>query len=73
MSATRYVMFDKIKKIEESVAKKWVSGLGEHAMFRNESEGFYAVFESCPASVFLGTDAPELEAGNRVRLTLEKI
>ncbi len=68
----KYVMRDTIIKVEERVAKKWVRGSGNDAVFEDNSEGWYAVFRSCPASMHLGTDEPELKAGDRVRLTLEK-
>jgi hypothetical protein len=68
----KYVMRDVVIKVEERIARRWVRGTGKDAEFEDGSEGWYAVFRSCPASMHLGSDVPTLKAGDRVRLTLEK-
>lgn len=69
----KYVMEDVVKEVKEKVARKWIRGSGNDAVFEDDSEGWYAVFRSCPASVHLGPELPDLKAGDRVRLTLEKM
>lgn len=69
----KFVMVDRVRKIDHKVAKRWVSGTGDKAVFEEGSDGYWAVFESCPASIYLGTAPPKLAAGDAVRLTLEKV
>jgi hypothetical protein len=69
----KYTMTDTIKKIEHKAAKRWLRGTGPEAKFVDDSQGYWAVFTSCPASIFLGAEAPGLKAGDQVRLTLEKV
>lgn len=69
---TKFVMTDVIRKVENRIARQWIGGLGEHAKFREDSQGWWAVFESCPVSMYLGTEKPGLEASDLVRLTLER-
>lgn len=70
---SKYTMTDIIKTIEHKFVKKWVKGVGSETKFKDETIGYYAVFTSCPASIFLGNDEPKLKAGDRVRITLEKM
>lgn len=70
--STRFVMVDVVRRVEEKIARKWVSGTGGEAVFAPDSQGWWAVFESCPASMYLGTAKPGLAAGDRVRIVLEK-
>jgi hypothetical protein len=71
--STKFVMLDVVRRVEERFARQHVRGSGEHAVFAKNSEGWYAVFESCPASIYLGSSEPELAAGDRVRLTVERV
>jgi hypothetical protein len=65
-------MHDVVESVHQKVARKWLGGIGKDAKFANNSEGWYATFKSCPASIYLGTKEPELQVGDRVRITLER-
>jgi hypothetical protein len=69
----RYIIKDQVRRIENKVASQWLSGIGKDAKFAANSCGWYAIFESCPASVYLGEEEPELKAGDKVRLIVEKV
>jgi hypothetical protein len=71
--STKFVMLDTVKLVEEKIAKQWLRGVGPEAKFADNSEGWYATFSSCPASMYLGASKPGLRAGDRVRLTMEKV
>jgi hypothetical protein len=71
--STKFVMVDRVRRVEEKIARQWIRGSGPKAEFREGSEGWWAIFESCPASMYLGTTRPELKAGDAVRITLEKV
>lgn len=71
--STKFVMHDRVRKIDHKAARRWLGGAGNDAKFEDGSAGYWAVFESCPASIFLGTSVPTLREGDRVRLTLEKV
>lgn len=68
----KFVMIDRIKRVEHKIVKKWLRGSGDKAEFEDESQGYWATFESCPASIYLGASEPRLADGDRVRLTLER-
>ena len=70
---SKYTMTDSIRAIEHKFVKRWLSGTGDKAKFAEDSLGYYAVFASCPASIYLGTEEPKLQAGDVVRLTMEKV
>jgi hypothetical protein len=70
--STKYVMTDVVRTIEHKMVRQWVRGTGDGAEFREQSIGYYAVFTSCPASMYLGPEEPHLKAGDKVRLTLER-
>jgi hypothetical protein len=63
---------DRIRKIENKITSQWLSGVGKDAKFAVNSIGWYAIFESCPASIYLGEEKPALKMGDKVRLTVEK-
>lgn len=71
--STKFVMLDTVRKVEERIVQRWVSGTGKEAKFAQDSEGWYAVLGAGPGSIYLGTTEPGLKAGDRVRLTLERV
>lgn len=71
--STKFAMTDRVRKIDHKVARRWLRGTGNDAEFEEDSAGYWVVFESCPASIYLGTAVPKLAAGDAVRLTLEKV
>lgn len=72
-ASIRFVYIRTLKVVEERFEKKHVSGMGDKAVMRDETIGWYATFREDPVAVFLGYTEPALRAGDRVRLTLEKV
>lgn len=70
---SKYAVTDVIKSVEHKFVKQWLRGTGNDAVFKEQSIGYYVVFTSCPASMYLGDSEPSLRAGDRVRLTIEKV
>lgn len=73
MKSTKFVYIRTIKKIENRTAKRWLSGVGPDTKFAEDSVGWYALFVEDPTALYLGMGEPGLAAGDRVRLTAEKI
>ena len=69
---TKYVTSDVVQRVEHRIARRWVRGLGRDAEFDDDSLGWWVVFQSC-ASMYLGREKPGLVAGDRVRVTVEKM
>lgn len=69
----KIVSYATVKSVEERVARKWIRGAGKDAEFEPKSEGFYANLAEWPGSAFLGTENPGLKAGDKVKITLEKV
>lgn len=69
----RYVYFRTIRSVEERVAKRWISGVGENAKFENSSRGWYALFVEEPSALFLGNEKPAMMAGDKMRITAEVV
>lgn len=61
----------KVLKVEERFRKRWVSGAGPDAVFREESLGWFVVADGGTMSV--GPEEPEFMAGDVVRLSIGKI
>lgn len=71
--STKFVYTRTIKRVEERCAKRWLSGVGPDAKFADDSQGWYALFEEDPVALYLGTTETGLRAGDRMRLTAEKV
>lgn len=69
----KLVSYATVMVIEERIAKKHVRGAGANAVFKERSEGFYAKFTEWPGSAFLGNENPGLQAGDRIKITVEKV
>lgn len=71
--STKFVMTDVVKSVEEKIARQWVSGSGDAAVFADNSHGWWVTFVSGHESIYVGTTKPELKAGDCVRRILEKV
>lgn len=61
-----------VLNVEERKRSLHVSGTGADAIFRLESVGWFAQFEGSYESLFLGTEKPDLDKGDRVNITITK-
>lgn len=68
----RIVCHATVKSVENRIARQWVRGFGADAVFERKSEGWYVGIANWPASIFFGREQPRLQAGDRVRITVEK-
>jgi hypothetical protein len=66
----RYKMPCFVLKIEERHRRQHQSGIGEDAVFTEESDGWWVVLTGNIA-IRLGHGEPRLKAGQRITLTLE--
>jgi hypothetical protein len=71
--STRIVWIDRVKRVEEKIARQWVRGSADKAEFREESHGWWVTLESGHEAIYVGTTRPELRAGDSVRRILEKV
>lgn len=65
----------RISHIEEKKQRHYVSGTGSSAVFREESLGWWVIFEGWPASMRISEHAnpkPNFEVGDNVELRLRK-
>ena len=70
---TFYVIYSHVKEVNEHFEKVHVSGSGADTVFRNQSLGWYIGFEGSHESLYFGKTRPELNTGDRVRITFESI
>lgn len=73
MKSTKFVYLRTIKKVEERYYKSHVSGVGKDAEMKDVSLGWYATFVEDPVAAYLGLTETGLSAGDKVKLTLEKV
>ncbi len=69
----RYILTDRVSRVDHRFVNQWTGGVGEDATFRKDSAGYYVVLDEGLAAIYVGEDEPTLAAGDRVRLTLEKV
>ena len=71
--SSKFIMLDKVSRVEEKIARQWTSGSAEKAVFAEQSHGWYVLLDSLGVSIYLGSTRPKLEKGDTVRLTVEKV
>ncbi len=71
--STKFVLVDKVKKVAEKFARRWVGGSGKEAEFEEDSHGWYAELNANPMSIYLGRSKPGLKSGDTIRITIEKV
>jgi len=69
----RWVTHTRVLSVREEFRKTYVSGFGESAKFNERSLGWYAHLEGSYESLHLGSERPEIHAGDRVKITVEKV
>jgi hypothetical protein len=70
---TRYIVQSKVLKVVELTIKTYVSGVGPEARFKEKSLGWYLYLEGSYEAIHMGSSKPEFEAGDRVKITFEKV
>lgn len=70
---TVYVINSKVEDVREHFSKTHVSGHGADATFRNESLGWYVLFEGSGECLYFGETRPELSVGDKVKITFERV
>lgn len=70
---TRYVINSKITSVEEEFQPCWLSGFGSGAIFENRSMGWFVYLEGSYEALHVGKEKPELQKGDRIKITLEKV
>jgi hypothetical protein len=68
----RLVSYETVKSVEQRTRQVWCGGVGKEAKFAFKSEGWWVCFASCPGSMYVGHAEPELKAGDKIKITLEK-
>jgi len=70
---TKIVVYSRIVKIEKRVNAEWISGIGEHAKFREINRGYYMTLEGSHEAIHIGFDDPVFKAGERIKITFEGV
>lgn len=71
--ATRIVVLSRVIKIEKRITHVWVTGIGENAVFRENDHGYYMTLEGSHESIHVGFTNPSLKAGDKIKITFEKV
>jgi hypothetical protein len=69
---TVYVINSVVEDVREHFRKVHVSGSGADATFRNQSLGWYVLFEGSQECLYFGETQPELKAGDKVKISFER-
>lgn len=70
---TTYTILITVTKVEEGKERKYLEGIGPDAKFTEVSLGWFVTFEGSYESLFFGDTKPELEKGDKVKITFERI
>lgn len=62
-----------VVKVWEQHDKVHVTGTGSEAVFRKVSRGWFVQFAGSYESLFFGQEKPNLEEGDKVKISFEKI
>lgn len=68
-----YVIYTKIVEVEEHFVPAYISGFGAEAVFENRSKGWFLYLEGSYEALHVGKEKPELQKGDRIKITLEKV
>jgi hypothetical protein len=71
--AMRLISYEMVKSVEQRTRQEWCGGVGKEAKFCFVSEGWWVCFASCPGSMYVGHAEPELKAGDKIKISLEKV
>lgn len=70
---TIYVINSTVDVVEERFHNVHIDGFGKDATYRRESTGWWVSFEGSGESLFFGDTKPELDVGDKVKITFERI
>lgn len=62
-----------VTRVEERYVRLYLGGAGAEADFEDRRLGWFAVFSEPQLAFKIGDSRPQLEAGDRVRLTIERL
>lgn len=69
----KYTIETTVLSVKEAKQRNWVSGTGADAQFEEASKGWYVHLDGSFEGLYLGVEKPELNPGDKIRITLEKI
>ncbi len=72
VSPIRYRFSAVVKTVEERFEQIWVSGTQKDAVFRDNSLGWWVIFQGWPSAMFFGAERPDFEAGDVIDMTVCK-
>ena len=70
---TKIAFYSRIVKIEKRIASEWISGVGDNAKFREIDRGYFMTLEGSHESIHIGFDDPMFKAGERIKITFERV
>lgn len=68
-----YVLLSTVTDVREHFKTVHLEGTGKEAKFTNNSLGWYVLFEGSGECLYFGETKPELDAGDKVKITFERI
>lgn len=68
-----HTFFSHVHAVEEKFNKLWVCGVGENAVFKDVSRGWFVLYTNSWEWLYIGTEKPSFKVGDRVKITQEKV
>lgn len=69
----RWVINATVTNVEEHFVPVYLGGVGDNAKFEDRSRGWFVYLQGSHEALHVGMEKPNLEKGDKVRITLEKI
>ncbi len=69
---TKFTIHDTIRSVKLKMARQWLRGVGKDAEFQENTAGWYITLDGS-LSLYIGEEEPKLRAGDRVKVTVEKV
>jgi hypothetical protein len=70
---TIYILHSTVVEVREHFKTIYIEGISKDAIFKNQSFGWYVLFEGSGECLYFGESQPDLNKGDKVKITFERI
>lgn len=69
----RYIFYTTVIEVFEKFQPVYQGGIGDDSIFKDKSMGWFIHFVGSWEALHVGPDKPDMEKGDKVKITLEKV
>lgn len=68
----KYIAKSIVTDVYQKFSKTWVSGMGDSAVFAEQSKGWFLQLADSNDVICMGDEQPQLKKGDKVRIIIER-